>query len=594
MVSKQLLQRWVLLGVSVMVAIALSACSLDGFKTNAARVSQLVFPVISGPSTFNYLISDSLYDRAVFGLIYGGLLETNGVTNELEPALAESLPEISADKKQLTFTLKQGLKWSDGQPLTVDDVLFTYQKLYLNEKIPTSTQDILRIGENRALPTVRKLDDRRIEFTTPEPSAPFLRNVGGLPILPAHILQASIDTLDQDGKPQFLSLWGTDTKPNQIVGSGLYRLETQIPNQRLIFRRNPYYWGKDTQGRAQPYIERIVLQIIESTDTQLLNFRSGQLDSLEVSPEAFPLLMQEKQRGKFTIYNGGPDNTTLLITFNLNKARNFKGQPLVAPVKLRWFSNLAFRQAIAHALNREAMKNNIFRGLGELQNSSIPVQSPFHLTPKQGLKVYDYNPEKARQLLQTAGFRYNAKKQLLDDQGNRVRFNMLVKAEDKPRVDMAVQAQQDLRRIGIQADLQVLSFNTIIQQLDQRAWECYVGGFGGGGIEPNAGANIWNSRGRLHQFNLGPQPGEPPISGWEASAWEQEIDRLLIAGVRELDDEKRKPIYARLQQIAQEQLPFIYLVNKLSFEAVRDRIQPIKFSALNGAFWNLNELQVID
>jgi peptide/nickel transport system substrate-binding protein len=240
------------------------------------------------------------------------------------------------------------------------------------------------------------------------------------------------------------------------------------------------------------------------------------------------------------------------------------------------------------------MITNIYRGLADIQNSTIPVQSPYYLSPQQGLKVYDYNPEKAKQLLLGAGFKYNSQGQLLDAEGNRVRFSMLVKAEDVPRVNMAVQIQQNLAKIGIQADMQAIAFNVAIEKLQSRNWECYVGGFGGGGVEPNSGANIWSSKGRLHQFNQNPQPGEPPIKGWEVSDWEKEIDQLFIEGARELDETKRKAIYARFQQIAQEQLPFIYLVNKLSFEAVRDRVQNLKFSALGGAFWNLYELKVVE
>ena len=96
----------------------------------------------------------------------------------------------------------------------------------------------------------------------------------------------------------------------------------------------------------------------------------------------------------------------------------------------------------------------------------------------------------------------------------------------------------------------------------------------------------------MHQFNQGPQLGEPPIKNWEVSDWEKEIDRLFVEGVRELDETKRKEIYAKFQQISQEQVPFIYLVSKLSFQAVRDRVENLKFSALGGAFWNLYELKV--
>lgn len=211
--------------------------------------------------------------------------------------------EISDDKQKIIITLKDGLKWSDGKPLTVDDIIFTYNDIYLNDKIPSSFKDILRVGKSRSFPTVKKLDNRRVEFAVSEPFAPFLQYVAGLSILPAHILKDSITETDSEGNPKFLTTWGTDTNPQDIVGNGQYRIKSYTPYQRVILERNPYYWRKDEQGNPQPYIEEIVWQIIESTDTQLLDFRSGSLDTLTIQTETFPLLKPEEKRGKYTIYN---------------------------------------------------------------------------------------------------------------------------------------------------------------------------------------------------------------------------------------------------------------------------------------------------
>ena len=572
-------------------SFTLTGCSLNQFKTEAAQVSQLVFVSPSDPSTFNAPINSSLYSTYVFGFINEGLVSQNGLTTELEPALAESW-EISDDQKQIIFTLRKDLKWSDGEPITADDVVFTYNDVYLNEKVPTGTRDILRIGSQGAFPSVTKVDERRVKFTVPEPFAPFLRFAGGISILPKHALQEAINTTDEDGDLKFLSTWGTDTDPRKIVGAGQYRMVSYTPSQRVVFERNPYYWRQDEQGRQQPYIERLILQIIESDDNQLIRFRSGELDSLDVKAEQFRLLKREEKRGKYTIYNGGPEAGTRSLSFNLTKARNESGEPFVDPVKSSWFNSLAFRQAVAHAIDRETMKNNIYRGLGEVQHSPIWSQNPFYFSPEEGLKTYEYSPEKAKQLLLNAGFQYNPQGELLDWNGKRVRFTILVKAEEKTRVDAAVQIQQDLSKIGIKADLQVVNFNVVLQKLFSRDWEVYVGGFGGGSIDPHSGFNIWYSRGSSHQFNQAPQPGEPPITGWEASDWELEIDRLFQAGVRELDEDKRKEIYGQFQQVIAEQVPFIYLVNQLTFSAVRDRVENIKYSALGGAFWNLHELTV--
>ena len=579
-------RRWLAVVLALLMAIVLTSCNPTEFKTQAAQVPQLVDSILSDPKTFNYALSQE--SPNVFSIIYEGLISEND-KGKIEPALAESW-QVSKDKKQIVMTLRQGLKWSDGEPLTADDVVFTYNDIYLNEKIPTDIRDILRIGESRALPSVRKLDDRRVEFTVPEPFAPFLRYTG-LAILPAHTLRESITTNDSEGKPKFLSMWGTDTEPQKIVVNGLYQLESYQTSERVIFRRNPHYWRKDAQGNSQPYIERIVWQIVENTDTSFVQFRSGGLDTLSITPEYFSLLKQEEKRGKFKVYTGGAEMSTTFLTFNLNKAQNSQKQPLVDPIKSRWFNTLEFRQAVAHAINRERLLDNLFRGLGEPQNSPIYKQSPYYLPPEQGLQVYDYNPQRAKELLQKAGFRYN-EGQLSDADGNRVRFTMLTNAGNKLRESIGAQIKQDLAQIGMQVDFNAINFNSLIQQVsDQRHWDSYIGKIGGGGVEPNGGANTWSPTGGLHVFNLASQPGERPLIGWQAADWEQKIGQLYIQGAGELDEKKRKAIYVESQRITQENVPFIYLVNPLTMETVRDRVQGIKYSALGGAFWNLYELK---
>ncbi len=584
-------RRWLAVVLVLISAIAFSSCSVSNFETNAAQVPQLVDSTLGDPKTFNLPLSQE--SPNVFGYIYEGLVSENG-KGQLEPALAESW-EFAPDKKRIVFTLRNALKWSDGEPLTVDDVVFTYNDIYLNEKIPTDYRDILKIGKSRALPSVRKLDDRRVEFTVPEPFAPFLRYAGGLPILPAHALRESIRTKDSQGNLKFLSTWGTDTDPKKIVCNGMYTLESYTTSERVIFRRNPYYWRKDAQGKGQPYIERIVWQIVENTDTSFLQFRSGGLDTLSITPEYYSLMKQEEERGKFKIYVGGAELSTTFLVFNLNKAKNSNNQPLVDPIKSRWFNTLEFRQAVAHAINRERMLNNLYRGLGEVQNSPIYKQSPYYLSPEQGLKVYDYNPEKAKELLQKVGFKYNAQGQLFDADGNRVRFNMLTNAGNKLREALGAQIKQDLAAIGMQVDFNAIQFNVLMDKIyTQRQWDSSIGKIGGGGIEPNGGANSWSTTGGLHTFNLATQVGEQPLKGWEAAPWELEIEKLYIQGASELDEKKRRDIYTQTQRITQENLPYIYLVNPYSMETVRDRIQGVKYSTLGGAFWNLYELQAVD
>jgi len=368
-------------------------------------------------------------------------------------------------------------------------------------------------------------------------------------------------------------------------------LESYAVNQRVVFRRNPYYWRKDTQGNSLPYIDRFIWQIIDSPDTALIQFRSLGLDLLEIGPASFQLLKREEERGSFKIHAGGPDFGTNFLCFNLNRGRR-NGKPLVDPIKSRWFNNVAFRQAVAYGIDREAMLNNVYRGLGELQNSPISVQSPYYLSPKEGLKVYNYNPEKAKELLREARFKYNHKGQLLDAEGNRVRFTMISQASNRTVDAIGSHVKRDLSKIGIQVDFTPIDFAVMVDKITNTLeWESYFGLITGS-VEPYSGANVWLPDGGFHPFNQKPQSGQPPIEGREVADWEAEIGRLYIEGARELDEAKRKEIYGETQRLAQEYLPFIHLINPLALAAIRDRIEGIKFSALGGTLWNIYELKI--
>ena len=551
----------------MVLLIPLTACNPSILNANPNRPPQLVQAILSDPKTFNPVIATDATSSSVGSMIFDGLVTQNPITGEIEPALAESW-KVSEDKVQIVFNLRKNLKWSDGHSLTAEDVEFTYNQLYFNEEIPASARDVFKIGESKSLPKVRKLNEREIEFTLPEPFAPFF-SIAGIEILPAHILRNTVEQKDSDGKLLFLSTWTVDTPPEQIVASSAYKLRNYTTNQRLVFEKNPYYWQKATTGKTLPYIERVVWEIVESTDTSLLQFRSGSLDYISVSPEYFSLLKKEENKGNFTIYNGGPDYGTNYITFNLNKGKR-NGKPLIAPKKSRWFNNVKFRQAVAYAINRPRMVNNIYRGLGQPQHSFISVQSPF---ADQSLKGYDYNPEKAKQLLKEGGFKYNKKNQLLDAEGNRVSFTFNTNAGNKIRETMGNQVEEDLEAIGMDVNFRTINFNVLIGKLSGSLdWECILLGLTGGN-EPNNGANVWFTDGNLHMFNQKPPAGQNPIEGRTTEDWEKKIEQLFIQGARELDEEKRKAIYAEIKQLVSDNAPFIYLVNPKALGAVRNKIK---------------------
>jgi peptide/nickel transport system substrate-binding protein len=442
---------------------------------------------------------------------------------------------------------------------------------------------------------VEKLDQRRIAFTITEKFAPFLRTVAAATILPKHILA---DTLvkDTEGKLKFLETWRINDPVDQVVGAGPYVLSDYRPGERVILKRNPYYWEE-----GKPYVDEFVFQQVSSADTALLRFRSGDLDVYGLRGEDFQLLKKEETKRNFTIYNSGPNTGQTFIFFNLNKGRNPEtGKPFVDPVRSKWFNNLKFRQAVAYAIDRESMVTNIYRGLGEPQNSPVSVPSPYFMSAAEGLKAYDYDPEKAKQLLRSEGFEYDGAGKLHDSEGNLVRFTLLTNSDSNPvRGAIGSQIKNDLDQIGITVDFTGVDFNILISRIDNtKEYEAIILGFTGG-VEPYSGRNLWAVDGNIHLFNQNAKAGEPAIPGYETYDWERKIDNLLVSSAQVIDEAERKKVLGEFQQAVQEYLPMIHLVVPYSLGAVRNRIDGVEYSPIASsstakALWNIQELRITE
>jgi peptide/nickel transport system substrate-binding protein len=209
-----------------------------------------------------------------------------------------------------------------------------------------------------------------------------------------------------------------------------------------------------------------------------------------------------------------------------------------------------------------------------------------------GIRTYDYDPEKAQKLLTSAGFSLDSSGQLVDPDGNRVRFTLITNSGNRIREAIGAQIKTDLERLGIQVDFQPLAFNVLVDRLtDSLEWEACILGLTGG-LEPNGGANVWLLDGALHAFNQQAGPSQTPLEGWQAADWERRIADLYIQAAQEIDEENRFELYKETQQLTQEYLPFIYLINNLSLAAVRNTVEGVQYTAIGGAFWNIHELQI--
>ena len=522
----------------------------------------LTFATISEPLTLNLAISNDASSSGVLGYLFEGLTETSWLTDEVEPALAESW-EHSDDGLTWTFHLRKDVTWHDGQPFTAHDVDFTFNRITYNDDIAASARssfnfrflDEATAQWQVAQMTVTALDDYTVQCVLPVPFAPFLRAMGTA-IYPKHVLEQYVD----DGT--FESVWGIETDPAEIIGTGPFTIERYDPGERVVMRRNPNYWLKDAAGNRMPYLDSVTHVIVEDLDAELEKFLSGEADVHGVLGEEYAELKPLEADGNYTIHRRGPAFGTAFLAFNMNPGSNpDTGAPYVAPERLRWFQNIQFRQAVAHVIDKDKIISEVQHGLGYPQWSSVsPAAGDFH---NPNVRTYQYDVDRANRMLDDLGWIDTDGDGIREDgAGNKISFTLVTNTGNTVRATVTEIIHEGLTRIGLEVNFELIEFGELVDQLvSSYEWETMVIGFTGGS-DPYGGISLWHSSEDLHLWN----PNQPV----PATEWEAEIDALYIMGSQELDRDKRVAHYHRAQEIAAENVPVIYTTQSERLTAVRN------------------------
>ena len=324
----------------------------------------ITYATITEPLTFNLAIAHDAGSSSYLSYLFEGLTETSWLTDEVEPALAESW-ERSDDGLAWTFHLRRDVSWHDGAPFTAHDVDFTFNRIIYNDDINSSDRDAFTFryiseetGEwTEGRMTVAALDDYTVQFVLPVPFAPFLRSMGNA-VYPKHILEPYVDA------GTFEDVWDINADPSEVIGTGPFTIVQYAPGDRLTLRRNPGYWMKDSAGNSLPYVDEVVYHIVADFEEELALFQAGEADVHGVLGEEYPTLEPLQEEGNFMLYRRGPSFGTTLLAFNMNPGTNADGEPYVRPEALAWFSNREFRQAVAHSVDRDTIVSDILGGLG--------------------------------------------------------------------------------------------------------------------------------------------------------------------------------------------------------------------------------------
>ena len=339
--------------------------------------------------------------------------------------------------------------------------------------------------------------------------------------------------------------------------------------------RNPNYWRHDSAGRQLPYISSIKLDIQQNRDTEILRLMRGEIDFINsLDAEYFDKLVSQNPT---LAHDAGVSLDSEQMWFNQVASST------LPEYKKAWFRSTNFRRAISESINREDMVRIVFRGHARPAVGPVSPANKFWFTSK--LQAHSFNQKSALQRLAQDGFELK-NGALRDRSGRPVEFSIITNSGNKSRERMATMIQQDLAEMGIKMNVVTLDFPSLIERIARTFdYEACLLGLVNDDLDPNSQMNIWLSSADNHQWN--------PNQKTPQTAWEAEIDKLMRDQASSLDPKKRKSYFDKVQEIAWEQEPFIYLVNRNALSAVSVSLHNVHPVVIRPqVYWNIDQLSL--
>jgi peptide/nickel transport system substrate-binding protein len=549
---------------------------------------RFVLAETNNPKTFNGMVASETSSIDITDRLFGFLVDFNLATQEYEPGLAKSW-EVAPDGVTWTFHLRKGAAFSDGHPITAEDVLFSFEVVYDKTLHPAYQEMLQTDGQNF---TLTAPDRYTVVINTGKPHAGLLDALcpGNLPIMPKHTLQEAF----KNGT--FAAAYNVSTPPDKLVTSGAWRLQQHVTNEKTVLVRNPYHYAFDQNKRRLPYLDELVVLVVPDQDAADLKFRAGGVDAVDdVKPENYRWYEENQQKANFTLYDVGAAQNTHFMWFNLNKAQppiagakptpgKRVGEPFVDPVKYEWFNNDDFRRAVSMAIDRDAIVKGAFFGYGEKNWSQSTSSNKQWYSPD--LVTHDYNPVEAKKLLARIGFKdTNGDGVLEDSRGNQVSFMLKTNSSNALRVSMANFIRDDLAKVGIRMTLTPIDFNTFITNIIRDfQYEAGLLGFQSSvPPTPFGGQNVWRSSGESHQWFIKQQKPATPL--------EARIDRALDEMLTSQDHQLQKERWREIQNILNDQAWFIWLPIQRIKVPVSNRFGNVHPSVMaHRILWNIDRV----
>jgi peptide/nickel transport system substrate-binding protein len=496
----------------------------------------LKLKISSEPSRLNPILSVDTTSSTVESFIFNGLFTVNE-SLELVPELASHY-KISKDQKTYTFYLKKNVSWHDGHPFTAEDVKFTFDTI-LDPKTNTVRRSSFIIDGKPV--KIDVIDSHTVSFTLPQIFSPFLTRIS-MSIIPKHIFEnEDINTSSYNIKP---------------IGTGPFKFSEWKTGQFILLEKNKDYFNKS------PKIDQVTFSIINDPNAALISLKKEEIHISDIQPKDISDISTFPHIDIHQFYG----LSYSFVAFNLSNPH---------------FKDKRVRQALSHALNKEALVKGVLNNRGKA--AYIPSSPLLWSYPKKEINILEFNTEKTKKLLFESGYRLNKKTNILEKNGVPFTFTLITNKGNKEREKTAQIIQQVLKKLHIKVEIQILEWSALLNILntpiENKKFDTLLFGWSLS-IEPDS-YSIWHSSQSPKGFNF---------IGYD----NPKVDALLEQGRKETNQEKRAQIYQEMYTLIIEDAPYIFLYYPESNIGSNKKLQGLSKAGPAGLMINKESLYLTE
>jgi ABC-type transport system substrate-binding protein len=481
---------------------------------NKKSASSMYLNLGGEPTTISPLSSVDAYSSSLHGYIFEGLLDRDLDSYEWKPSLATSW-SISPDKKNFSFTLRQGVKWHDGKELTADDVKYSFDVIFTDDFKAVQLRPYYE-----AIKEVVVVDKYNVQFVLKDEYFKNFEVCATLTILPKHFYS------NPENKKEF---------GKKLIGTGPYLFTKYDKGQKIILVKNPDWWGNSAESEKDSHrMSKLILRFSSEENVSLELLKKGDLDSLGLRPEGFIKKTEgaiwEEKIVKVKAENKSP------------KGYSFIGFNLTHPV----LKDIEVRRALSLLFNRPLMQEKFEYSL------SVPATGPIYLQSdyaNQKSTPVPYDPMEASKILNAAGWRDSDKNGILDKviNGKKTNLSFTIIEPTQEMMRYLTVFKEDASKAGVEINIKNVEWNSFIKLLDERKFDAVRLAWGAGSVDIDL-KQIWHSSSIAGGSNF---------IGYKNI----EVDRLIDESRKIYEKDKRTPLLQRAHELIAQDYPYIFFFN---------------------------------